>query len=333
MSSKASDAEVAAAMLLCGQPGTSASNPQKHYSATATPSLSSASASTSTPPNVPLNASQRAGDTFAVTARKNANSTTSDKKRGKSAEDDSLAEEGEEQNEDGSKPLKNTSAPLFRSILDAQTDLSDRAERAAQNRAAQRAFRERKEQYVGNLEKKSQLLDETLKDMEAKTTLLDAALSRERSLEAQVAQLQHLLDSRHSDPAEMQQHLDSRQSHANAPRPPSFSGPSSSRPSSSSYPSQSLHGDRTQLSPSAWEQREADIYSQRKTWEMERHNYQEEQRMSEGVHRALASEREEHSRGMREREGLRGMLEESRRENAIIRTELATALQASSNRS
>lgn len=314
MSSKASDAEVAAAMLLCGQPGTSASNPQKHYSATATPSLSSASASTSTPPNVPLNASQRAGDTFAVTARKNANSTTSDKKRGKSAEDDSLAEEGEEQNEDGSKPLKNT-------------------KRAAQNRAAQRAFRERKEQYVGNLEKKSQLLDETLKDMEAKTTLLDAALSRERSLEAQVAQLQHLLDSRHSDPAEMQQHLDSRQSHANAPRPPSFSGPSSSRPSSSSYPSQSLHGDRTQLSPSAWEQREADIYSQRKTWEMERHNYQEEQRMSEGVHRALASEREEHSRGMREREGLRGMLEESRRENAIIRTELATALQASSNRS
>ena len=99
------DEEVAVALLLCNRPEASSSILPPHAS-----SSRGASASTLTPPSLPQRRTD--GDTFPATA-KLATRANSGEKRGKFAEDDSLAEEGEaELNEDGSKPLKNTSASL-----------------------------------------------------------------------------------------------------------------------------------------------------------------------------------------------------------------------------
>lgn len=114
-----------------------------NYNSNYTQSIQSSSSHSRSPTNVTSTPSELTNHSFAP--------LQAVKKRGRSAEgssvDDNVADEQDEEIDDASRPLKNT-------------------KRAAQNRAAQRAFRERKEQYVRDLERKSLLLDETIIDRE-----------------------------------------------------------------------------------------------------------------------------------------------------------------------
>lgn len=152
-----------------------------------------------------------------------------------------------------------------------------------------------------------------LRDLGMQQTMLDDGAARERGLEKKVVELEHLIANLKS------------LSFVNGPsdaRSP-FPAHAPAQQSAQQSVQQSAHFDP--ISRSAWEQREGEFLAERKQWEMERLNNREERDVS---HRAFATEREEHARGMREREGLKGMLEESRRDYAIMRGEVAQALQA-----
>ncbi|KAL8280636.1 hypothetical protein RQP46_006959 [Phenoliferia psychrophenolica] len=100
---------------------------------------------------------QKNGKTEAVTSKGKGKGKGGVKGSGKSSghEDGKDELEGEEgTGPDAAKPLKDT-------------------KRAAQNRAAQRAFRERKEQHVKDLEQKASLVDTTL----ARCTTLEASIA------------------------------------------------------------------------------------------------------------------------------------------------------------
>ena len=167
-------------------------------------------------------------------------------------------------------------------------------------------LQERKEQYVRDLERKSTLLDDVLererqyvKDLAVQNALVDESCAKIRALETSNAELHTIIDSMQSPAFPNQQ-----------------SNPGSS---SSSHPllQHSSHPDAIRTTA-----READFDIQQRRWKMERSNYHEELRRSESPLRVQVEEKGE----MREREGmLRGMLEESRRDNAIKRTEIATA--------
>lgn len=209
------------------------------------------------------------------------------KKRGRSAEGNSLdhdtVDEPDEDAEDSTKPLKNT-------------------KRAAQNRAAQRAFRERKEQYVRDLERKSTLLDETLAD--------------KRALSSQVSELQLELAS-----------MKTSSFHASTSAPPSYPLPSlshSHRPFNNpdSFGVGSLsHLQQNNAVPkfaaeferraSEWAEERADLV---RSVEQERRRYITERETNK-------IERDSHQL-------TKGMLEESRRECQVGRAEFVTAFSA-----